>query len=99
MGREFSERERETLDRIRGAAEDPTGVEMLALVHSTRDGKECSVLCILTRDAGAGLARLQPVAVLLSPEEAMRLTHPITGMPGLPWADADPKQIKLEGVD
>lgn len=99
MGREFSEREKETLDRIRLAAEDPTGVERLALVSTSRNGEPCSVLCILTTDVGSGLCRVQPVAVLLTPEEAMKIENPVTGVPGLPWADCNPAQIKLEGVD
>lgn len=98
MGREFTDCEKETLDRIRAAAEDPTGVEKLALVHSSRDGEPCSVLCILTSDASLGHCRLQPVAIMISAEEATRLDNPSTGVPGLPWTDAEPEQIKLKGI-
>ena len=99
MGRDFEKRDRETLDRIRRAAADPTGVEQLALVLTTMEGRECTALCVLTRDALADVCRLQPVAIILEPSEAMKLTNPATGLPGLPWSDPEPNQIKIEGVD
>jgi hypothetical protein len=95
VGRDFTKREQEVLTGICEAAQDPTGVHSLILVQTEYEGREVIVLCTYMNDPEAGLGRLMPVALMLTPEEADRLVNPFTGRKGLPWMK-DPNQLELD---
>jgi hypothetical protein len=93
---EFTEQDKQLLRRLKWAANDPTGLEDLILVHTSDHGKPMLALCILYRDAERGVCRVEPVATMITAEEADKLNNPITGKPGLPWVDLGTGQMSLE---
>ena len=64
-------------------ASGASGVD-LVIVRTKLDGQPCDVLCLQYRTPEG--SRLNPVAIMLTPEDAQRIDSPVTGVPGLPWS-------------
>lgn len=56
----------------------------LVIVRTKLDGQPCDVLCLQYRTPEG--SRLNPVAIMLTPEDAQRIDNPVTHVPGLPWS-------------
>jgi len=91
----IGESERRVLEEILDAARDRSGVKELYVAQSSIDGADCVVLCVVEKDPIAETISINPVALLISPEEANKMTSPYTGRPGLPWLP-DPRQQTLD---
>jgi len=75
------------------------GDHEMSVVVTRLNGVDREVLCVTVRNFELGTCRVEPVALLLSDEEADALENPMTGIPGLPWIDGSCTQLALEGMD
>lgn len=72
----------------------------MSVVTTRLNGVYREVLCVTVRNFELGTCRVEPVALLLSDEEADALENPMTGSPGLPWMDVScAQQLLLEEVE
>lgn len=92
----FTEQEKNLLIDLRQAANDITGCMELILARTSKNGESRLALCILRRNHVLHTYQIEPIALMMSSEEANDLENPFTGKRGLPWVDMGNSQLELQ---